>query len=149
MHDDDNDLSFDFTVLIADYLASTNVLDRTVAALGKFCAAIPFKLAGWLGPALKTPDNSNAPRVIPGEPGPWTGVIFIEHDEPRYWVFAKASGPTTRRPIGPQPDRFGPSYDDRSGRPPGAFRAPTVWPEQEEPDWYGPPMEPTSWRGGP
>ena len=149
MHGNEITISTDLPVLLADWLADTDVLDRALAALGRFCTAVPLKLAAWLGSELRTPENSAPPRVVAAEPGPWNGLVFVEHDEPRFWVFAKAGGRSAREQVHPPVERFSPTYDERHGWPPGAQRGPAMWSEHEEPEWYGSPMEPRPWRGGP
>ena len=148
MHGNAIAISADLPVIVADYLAETDVLVRPVVAFTRLVASIPLKLAAWLGPELRTPENSPPPRVIPAELGPWTGVIFVVNDEPRFWVFAKAAGRPSREPMPSPSAPFGPPYDGRYGGPPGSPGAPAVWPEDAEPEWYGPPLEPRPWRGG-
>ena len=89
----------DLPIIIADVLTDTDVVQRSLSALGRFFIEVPLKLASWLGPELRTPGNSPPPRFIPGEAGPWNGVVFVEQDDPRYWVLV---APT----IGSQPTRY-------------------------------------------
>jgi len=136
----------DLPVLVADFVAEACLLDRALAVLWWHHTAVPLKVIAWLGPELRTPDNSPPPRFVPAEPGPWNGIIFLEHDEPRLWLLAK-SGELARNTF-PRAEPFAPMHEAPFGR--GYAHQPMhVWPEQEEPEWYGGPFQPPSWRGGP
>ena len=136
----------DLPTVVADFLAETNLVHRGLSAVCRFLAKIPVTVVSWLGPELKTPDNSEPPRFIPAEAGPWNGVVFIEQDDPRYWVLAKAQGRNQHQPpMNAQRERFQQSYGERYDWPPGTQRSPYGY-EEQEPDYFARPWEPGLWR---
>ena len=146
-HDGIVDTALDLPVLAADALADSGILEAIFGGLSDLVVAIPARVVSWLGPELRTPDNSPAPRFIPAEQGPWNGVVFIEGDQPSYWVLARASASRVEQ----QRQRPVPPFADT--RPPGAWphdpREPSYssWPYDDyphDPDrpWEHPPWDP-------
>jgi len=135
----------DLPVIVADYLADTDLMQQSLLALGKFFIAIPVKLAAWLGPELRTPDNSQPPRFIPSESGPWNGVVFVEQDDVRYWVLAKAQSRPRQQPATQGPDRYSPQHDERYGWPPEQYRGHYYPEEDQEPEYFARPWEQGPW----
>jgi hypothetical protein len=82
---------FDIPVVVADYIADCGLLDSMVASITRVVTAIPERVTNWLGPELRTPDTSRPPDMTFNDPGPWNGIVFVEANEPTYWLLVRAN----------------------------------------------------------
>ncbi len=134
----------DLPTLVADAMVDSGAFDSLVEGIGRALKSVPKRVAVWLGPELHSPDNSAAPSVSFAGSELFNGVVFIESNEPSYWLLVKASvGRCQQRHNQPPPftgrDPYG-QPDHRWPHEPSGTRG--FWPEVS-------PCEPPPWEGDP
>ena len=141
----------DLHVVFADLLVDSGLLDSLAALAKRAVSAVPAKLVTWLGPELCTPENSRAPQIIIPEAGPWNGIIFIEADDPAYWLLVRASAARANTAGRPPHDSFPGSsgrHDSSRWSSASPEQGRTIWPNDEPPPPFNEPWDRDPWSRG-